>query len=108
MAFAARRTLGSAAALALLTLALSNRVSAAVNDFDATIDLRAIASNGERSYLDGGLGLLRFDEHHQGLRVGEFRVGYLGQYANLLHVTVEAVSYADHDRLPIDLTEAFV
>jgi hypothetical protein len=81
---------------------------AAMNDFDATIDLRAVASDGQRSYLDGGLGLLRFDEQHQGLRVGEFRVGYLGQYANLVHVTVEAVSYADGNRLPIDLTEAFV
>ncbi len=96
------------AALAALTLALACPARAAMNQFDATIDLRAIASDGERSYLDGGLGLLRFDQEHDGLRVGEFRVGYLGEYADLVHLTVEAVSYADHNRLPIDLTEAFV
>lgn len=95
-------------ALAALLLAMAGPASGAMNDFDATIDLRAIASNGERSYLDGGLGLLRFDQYHQGPRVGELRLGYLGQYANLVHVTIEAVSYADGNRLPLDLTEAFV
>jgi hypothetical protein len=103
-----RGPLWSVTALAVLALAPNSPARAALNEFDATIDLRAIASDGQRSYLDGGLGLLRFDDQHQGLRVGELRLGYLGQYANLVHVTIEAASYADHDRLPIDLTEAFV
>ncbi len=80
---------------------------AAMNELDATIDLRAVATNAEPSFLDGGLGVLRFDDQHRGLRIGELRLGYMGQFANIVHINVEAVSYADGDRLPLDLTEAF-
>jgi hypothetical protein len=112
---AARRARSLAPSLLLTLLALPELLAvaagpadAAMNDLDATIDVRAIASDGERSYLDGGLGLLRYDENHQGLRIGELRLGYLGQFADIVHITVEAVSYADGDRLPLDLTEAFI
>jgi hypothetical protein len=74
----------------------------------AGIDVRAVATNAEPSFLDGGLGVLRFDGEHRGLRIGELRLGYLGQFADIVHVNVEAKSYADGDRLPLDLTEANV
>lgn len=101
--------LHSAAALtALIALAMVRTPSAlaAMNQLDATIDLRAVATNAEPSFLGGGLGTLRFDDEHRGLRVGELRLGYTGQFADIVHVNVEAVNYADGDRLPLDLTEA--
>jgi hypothetical protein len=85
-------------------LALPSR---AEQEFDGTIDLRAVAADGLRSSLDGGLGELRFDDQHDGLRVGELRFGYRADPVPTVHFVVEAVSYADHERHPIDLTETY-
>jgi hypothetical protein len=79
----------------------------AASDFDATIDLRAVASDGQSSFLNGGLGELRFDEQHDGVRVGGVRFGYRHDFFEIVHFTANAVTYADHDRSPLDLTEFF-
>jgi hypothetical protein len=80
---------------------------AAVNEFDASVDVLAVASNGTPSFLDNGLGELRFDQQHQGLQLDNVRFGYRGELAEIVHFTVEAVSYGDRQSNPLDLTEAF-
>lgn len=74
---------------------------------DATIDLRAVAADGQTSYLNGGLGELRYDEQHDGLRLDSVRIGYRDDFWQFVHVNVQAFSYADHDRNLLDLTEAY-
>ena len=98
----------------LLTALLSSctilwpSLSGAADGIDASADVLAIASNGTTSFLNNGLGALRFDSDHQGLQLDDLRVGFRGSTAEIVHVTVEAVSYGDRDSNPIDLTEAFV
>jgi hypothetical protein len=102
-------TRGSGAASALLPLlaALLQPSPAMADGFDASADVLGVSSNGTRSYLDNGLGDLRFDSDHQGLQLDNLRVGYRGSAFDIVHFTVEAVSYGDRDSNPIDLTEAF-
>jgi hypothetical protein len=92
-------------ALALLAALISPAWAA--GEFDATVDFRAVASQGERSYLNGGLGDLRFDPGHDGLRLGELRVGFRTDVKQILHLVVEAASFNDHDRYPIGATQAY-
>jgi hypothetical protein len=96
--------LGSALIAALLP---ATPAVAASGSFDASADLLAVSSNGTPSFLDNGLGDLRFDSNHQGVQVDNLRLGYRATLADIVHVDVEAVSYADRESNPIDLTEAF-
>jgi hypothetical protein len=79
----------------------------AANGFDASADVLAVASDGTRSFLDNGLGDLRFDAHHEGIQLDHARLGYRGDLAETVHFTVEAISYADRQGNPLDLTAAF-
>jgi hypothetical protein len=79
----------------------------AASDFYAVVDLRAVAADGERSFLNGGLGELRFDEQHDGVRLGGIFLGAHHDFFDIVHVTASAVAYADHDRNPLDLTELY-
>jgi hypothetical protein len=97
------RLLISAALRALLLVS----PLAAASDLDAVIDLRAVASHGERSFLNGGLGELRFDSQHDGLRLGSVWIGFHHDFFDIVHFTANAVAYADHDRSPLDLTEFY-
>lgn len=95
-------------ALAGLGALLLARTTAAASDFDWSIDLRAVSSNGEQSRLDGGLGKLRFDSDHDGLRLGEVRAGLRTDLGETTRLVAEAVAYGDHDVNVIDLTEFYV
>ena len=70
-----------------------------------SIDLRWVHSTAETTYLNGGVGTLRFDPDHEDLRLGRaFLVARL-RLTDLvtLHAVVDA--YGDHDRNPVDLSE---
>jgi hypothetical protein len=88
-------------------LALAAAGVALADEFDLSLDLRAVSSDATPSRLGGGLGKLRFDDQHEGLRLGYLRLGYRGDVTPTLRVAAEAVSYGDHDVNPIDLTEAY-
>ncbi len=45
----------------VLSVVLLSSSMVAASDFYAVVDLRAVAADGERSFLNGGLGELRFD-----------------------------------------------
>lgn len=92
----------------LTTLALLASLPAVAHDFDFSADLRAVAASGQNSYLNGGLGKLRFDENHDGLRLGSLRFGYRANPTETLRFTAEAFAYGDHDVNDIDLTEIFL
>ena len=93
--------------LALSALLMAWPAMASTNEFDASADVLAVASDGTRSFLENGLGELRFDEHHEGIQLDNVRFGYRGDLAEIVHFTVEAVSYGDRQSNPLDLTEAY-
>jgi hypothetical protein len=75
---------------------------------DGTLDVRWVHATGEPSYLDGGLGNLRFDPDHQDLRLGRAFMAARLRLSDIvtLHGVVDA--YGDHDRNPADFSEFFV
>src|SRR6202161_1693680 len=77
------------------------------SNFDATIDLRGVIADGLPSYLNGGLGELRYDDDHDGARLDSVRVGFHHEFLEIIHLNANAVSYADGDRSVVDLTEAY-
>jgi hypothetical protein len=92
--------------LALLAIAVVNDAFAERNDFDLSLDVRAIAvSSNQQSFLYGGGGKLRFDEQHKGLQLGSLRLAYRGDLTDTLRLTGEAFAYGDHNGKSIDLTE---
>jgi hypothetical protein len=102
----------SSRALAMLAfvapLALTGPPSGAAEyQFDASIDAAAVASNGTPNFIDNGLGTLRFTSAYQGLQLDNLQLGYRATVAEVVHFTVEAVSYADRASNPLDLTQAY-
>jgi hypothetical protein len=99
---------GAAAPLLAAVLALlCTARPAAASELDLSLDLRAVSSDATPARGMGGLGTLRYDQDHQGLRLGYLRVGFRGDVSPSLRVTVEAVGYGDHDVNALDLTEAY-
>jgi hypothetical protein len=101
-----RLLIGAALVAATLGVLLAPP-SVAADDFYAVVDLRAVASDGLRSFLNGGLGELRFDDRHDGVRLGNVSIGYHHDFFDIVHFTADAVAYADHDRSPVDLTQFY-
>ncbi|HET7808970.1 MAG TPA: hypothetical protein VFL16_00155 [Steroidobacteraceae bacterium] len=81
---------------------------AQAGDLELSLDLRAVVSDGQRSFLDDGLGKLRFDEDHQGIRLGRLRAAWNQPLGELFSAHLEASRWDDDDKNPIDLTEAYV
>lgn len=91
---------------ALCALAMSSRSRA--GDWDLSLDLRALDSDGRRSYLDHGQGKLRFDDDHSGLRLGRLRGAWNQPLGEVFSAHIDATSYGDDDKNVIDLTEAYL
>ena len=78
-------------------------------EFHGQADLRGvIVDSSLASFTHDGLGLLRFDERHDGLQLGRLMLDFTGPLTETLHAHVTASATADGDQNPIDLTEAFV
>jgi hypothetical protein len=92
--------------LTLLACALLSVSARAEADFDMTLDLRAVAADGLPSYLNGGLGKLRFDPAHDGLRLGQLRLAVRTPVTDTVGFTAEATTWGDHDKQALDLIEA--
>jgi hypothetical protein len=76
--------------------------------FDVTLDARAVVSDGRPTFLDGGLGKLRFDDGDDGLQFGRMRVAWRNALGESWQVNIDASSWSGDDHNAIDLTEAFL
>ena len=92
--------------LALLCLAGALQAHAA--DFQLSLDLRGVSSDGRTSFLDNGQGKLRFDGDHEGLQLGRLRAAWTQPLGEVFSTHVEASTWDDDDKNPIDLTEAYL
>ena len=73
------------------------------------LDLRLTAAQSSlTSFSQHGLGLLRYDESHQGLHAGPLMLDYSGPITDTLRASAVAFANFDGDKNPIDLTEAFI
>ena len=93
---------------ATFLLALISASAQAEGQFDLSVDMRLIASDGLTSYLDGGLGKLRFDEDHDGLQVGRLRAAWSLPLGETLNVHLDASLWRFGDDNAFDLTEAYL
>ena len=72
------------------------------------VDLRWVHATGDPSYLDGGLGKLRFDPEHEGIRFGRAFLAPNWRVTDIVAVRAVVDAYGDHDRNPVDLSEFYV
>ena len=92
----------STAALLALAVALSSP------DWEADVDVRLVSSQGERSVTNGGLGTLRYDDTQSGLRLGRARFAVSEALGEVWSLHFDTSYWGDHDRNPVDLTEAYL
>jgi hypothetical protein len=59
------------------------------------------------SFTAGGTGELRFDEEHDGLRLGRLLIDYRAQPFETLTTQLTLSATGDNDKNPIDVTEAY-
>jgi hypothetical protein len=93
---------------AVMLLALISMSASAEGEFDLSVDMRLIASDGRTSYLNGGLGKLRFDEGHDGLQVGRLRAAWSQPVGETLYFHLDASLWHPDDDNAFDLTEAYL
>jgi hypothetical protein len=99
---------------AIAAMLASASVSAAAADFTlfeltTSVDLRVVAVDSPlASFTEGGMGLLRYDEAHDGIRLGRVVVEGRGPLLETVHAQFVASATGDGDQNAIDLTEAFL
>ena len=93
---------------ALLACAGLVAMPAFSGDWELSLDLRAVSSDGRDSFLDNGQGKLRFDDDDDGLRLGRLRAAWNTPLGETFSARVEASTWYDKDKNPIDLTEAYL
>jgi hypothetical protein len=75
---------------------------------DGLVDLRAVSATAQPSYVDGGLGTVRFDDSHDGLRLGRASLSARLRITDTLSATAVVDAYDDGDQDPVGISEAFV
>jgi hypothetical protein len=101
---ALRGAMGAGAA-ALFALAMA---CAQATEWDASLDLRLVGADAPAAVPDGGLGILRYGDDRDGLQLGRARVALSQDLGDLLSFKVDASAWGQHDRNPLDVTEAYL
>lgn len=72
------------------------------------VDLRWVNASGETAYLDGGLGILRFDPQHEGLQFGRAFLAPTFRLTDTVSVHAVLDAYGDYGGNPADLSEFYL
>jgi len=94
--------------LVAFALALASAAAQAADALDLQVDLRLVASDGRTSYLDGGLGKLRFDEGHDGLQIGRLRAAWSGDFGERWNARADVSLWRWDDATRFDITETYL
>jgi hypothetical protein len=93
----------------LFALVMAGGVACAqATEWDASLDLRLVGADGPPSYLDGGLGVLRYGDDRDGLQLGRARLALAQDLGDFLTLRLDASAWGQHDKNPLDLTEAYL
>jgi hypothetical protein len=76
--------------------------------WDVSLDLRLVAADAPTSFQDGGLGILRYGDNRDGLQLGRARLALSQDLGELFTFKVDASAWGQHDRNPVDVTEAYL
>lgn len=76
-------------------------------EWDASLDMRLVGADAPRSYIDGGLGTLRYGDESDGVQLGRARFALAEELGDLLTFKIDASAWGQHDRNAVDLTEAY-
>ena len=76
--------------------------------WEVDLDARLVSSDGQKSFVNGGLGTLRFDHTQSGLRLGRARFALSEALGEVWSLKLDASAWADADRNPVDLSEAYL
>jgi hypothetical protein len=98
--------------LALATaLAAFSPLGAVAQDrftLDGDLDVRWVHATGEPSFMNGGLGILRFDPEHEGLELGRAFLAPTWRIADIVSLHAVLDTYGDHNRNPVDISEFYL
>jgi hypothetical protein len=97
-------------AIVLLNCALSGPAAMAQERLNVVgeLDVRWVDATGAPSYLDGGLGTVRYDPEHEGVQLGRAFLAAQLRITDFLSAHVVANAYGDHDSSIVGLSEAFI
>jgi hypothetical protein len=82
--------------------------SAHAVQWDASLDLRLVGADAPTSFADGGLGILRYGDNRDGLQLGRARFALSQDLGEFFTFKVDASAWGQHDRNPVDVTEAYL
>ena len=103
-----RSTLSVIASLIAATAAGAADLSSV--DAQGFVELRGVAVDSSLpSYVHGGLGLLPFDDEHDGVESGHFVLDLRAPLSETLRAQFSAIATTgDDEQNPVDITEAFI
>ena len=107
-ASAHRLALRSPPRLALALLALAAAGAAQATDWAASLDLRLVNSDADRSFMNGGLGAVRFDRDDAALQLGRARFALTQSFAEIWSAHLDASVWDDKDAHRLGVTEAYL
>jgi hypothetical protein len=90
------------------TLCMLAAAGAHAAQWDVSVDMRLVGADAPTSYLDGGLGILRYGDNRDGLQLGRARLALSQDLGELFTFKVDASAWGQHDRNPLDVTEAYL
>jgi len=94
--------------LALLLAPLALIGVSRATDWELSLDTRLVSSDAYPSYMEGGLGTVRFGSEDSGLKLGRARVAVTQPIGELWSAHLDASVFDDKDRSPVGLTEAYL
>jgi hypothetical protein len=92
----------------VLACALLLGAGAARAEVEASLELRLVESDGRDSFMDGGLGKLRYDADDEGMQLGRARLAWRGALGGNWHANVDLSAWSLDDHNAIDVTEAWL
>jgi hypothetical protein len=94
--------------LALLLILLAVAGASRATDWELSLDTRLVTSDAYPSFMDGGLGTVRFGSDDSGLRLGRARFAVTQPLGELVSAHLDASVFDDKDRSALGVTEAYV
>jgi hypothetical protein len=95
-----RRALGL-----LVLLALGTKSHA--TDWGLSLDTRVVSSDANPSFMEGGLGTVRYGSDDSGVQLGRARFALTQQLGDLWIAHLDLSMFDDKDRSPVGVTEAY-
>ena len=95
----------------LMALAAFAPLGAGAQDrltLDGDLDVRWVHATGEPSFMNGGMGILRFDPAHEGLELGRAFLAPTWRIADIVSLHAVIDTYGDHNRNPVDISEFYL